>query len=126
MILVDFECACGRVEEYLVDSSVTKWKCSCGKIAKKIISSSGVYLSNQDSPWVRTVLDVVDRDNPARHVQEFIKHPNRSSYNNWMKGEKLRPADRGEKVVRWDIDPSRHAELIMKKKMKADRIEIVR
>jgi len=94
VILVDFKCRdCGKIEEVLVDSS--KWIdfCLCGGVCDRIISFGKVYTGNVDCDWVKTVVEVADKENPAPHVQEFVKNPNRRTYKNWMKGEGLRPMD---------------------------------
>lgn len=91
--LYDFECTCGRIFEELAPSNVYDMACTCGKTAKRIISASGVYMGNQDGAWLKTVLEVVDKDSRAPHVVEFRKNPTRENYKRWMKGEGLRPAD---------------------------------
>jgi hypothetical protein len=95
MILADFECShCGYIEEALCDSSEQEGKChDCGSLTKRIISLGRVYAGNQDAPWIKSVLEVVDKDSKKPHVQEFLKNPTRSNYKKWMKGEGLRPAD---------------------------------
>lgn len=94
--LYDFECPnCEKVYEAFADVDETTQECKfCGHEAKRIISiGSSVYLGNDSAVWTRSVLEVVDKENPARHVQEFVKNPNRSTYKAWMKGEGLRPMD---------------------------------
>ena len=95
MIIVDFECTkCGNISEELCDRGKKKSTCpECGKTAKRIISLGRVYTANEDAPWIKTVLEVVDRENKAPHVQAFVKNPTRSNYKAWMKGEGIRPAD---------------------------------
>ena len=86
MPLFDFECkTCGRIKESIQRFNVDCIKCECGANAKKIISASGQYCANQDATWLKSVLDVVDKDSKAPHVQEFIKNPTRKNYQNWMK-----------------------------------------
>jgi len=110
--LFDFECPkCGNIEERIVHHSVGFVKCSkCQKGAsKKIISVSGTNCFNDDSPWVRTVLEVVDKDSKAPHVVEFRKNPTRQNYKNWMKGEGLRHMEPGEerKPYTKDVDTTK-------------------
>lgn len=94
MILVDFECRkCRKIEEKLADSCQWVGVCKCGGTQDRIISFGKVYTANEDAPWLRTVLDVVDKDSRKPHVREFIKNPTRSNYKAWMKGEGLRPLD---------------------------------
>lgn len=95
MPIYDYQCTvCGNVEERIESIRKDTIKCAkCGKKSRRIISMSGVFTGNEDAPWIRTVLDVVDKENPARHVQDFVKNPTRRNYKAWMKGEGIRPAD---------------------------------
>ena len=97
MIYADFECRSGHVTEHLIHVKQKKVDCSvCGKSAKRIISVNGQSCANQDAPWIKSVLDVVDKSNPARHVQEFVRQPTRANYKAWMRGEGIRPLDHTE------------------------------
>lgn len=97
MPLYDFECPSKHVTERVAHAKQKKIRCpKCGKTARRIISASGQYLGNQDASWLKSVLDVVDRENPAPHVQAFVKNPTRSNYKAWMKGEGIRPMDHTE------------------------------
>jgi putative FmdB family regulatory protein len=97
--IFDFECTkCGDVSEELCDRNKKKSTCpACGKTSKRIISFGKVYTGNQDAPWIKSVLDVVDKTNQAPHVQAFVKNPTRGNYKAWMKGEGIRPADYTDK-----------------------------
>ena len=98
MPIYDHECpACGRVFETYAGLDETEVPCSCGGTAKRIISVSGQFIGTESSPWLRSVLEVVDRDNPAKHVQDFVKNPTRANYKAWMKGEGIRPLDHTER-----------------------------
>lgn len=97
MPLYDFECAdCGRITETFAGLEETVIVCVCGRPTRRIISISGQYLGNQDAPWLRSVLDVVDRESTKPHVREFIANPSRENYKKWMKGEGVRPMDHKE------------------------------
>lgn len=91
--LYDFECPKGHIFEELAEYEEVIKRCSCGDMARRIISVSGQYLGNQNTNWLYSVLEVVDRESKAKHVQEFVKNPTRETYKNWMKGEGIRPAD---------------------------------
>ena len=94
MILADFECSkCNTVTEHYVDAQQKTVECKCGGKAKKIISLPGVYVNSENPNWIRSVLDVVDKEDKRHHVQEFLKHPTRENYKRWMKEEKIRPVD---------------------------------
>lgn len=128
MILADFECRKGHINEHLIESSVTVRKCpTCGGRSKRIISQSGQYLGNLDAGWIRSVLDVVDKDSNKQHVREFISNPNRETYKRWMKGEGIRPLDRAEPVrpkVDYEAAKEQRDRRLMDNLMKRNRIEI--
>jgi len=97
MILADFECPKGHIHEALVESGRKAARCpACGRKARRIISAGRVYTGNQDAPWLKSVLEVVDRDSKAPHVQAFVHNPTRKNYHAWMKGEGIRPMDHTE------------------------------
>lgn len=96
--LWDFECTeCQHISrDVIVESGVYETDCrKCGKKAERIFTPSGCFIGNQDADWIRSVTEVVDKDNPAPHVQRFLKNPNRRNYKAWMKGEGLRPTEIG-------------------------------
>ncbi|MCE5336817.1 MAG: zinc ribbon domain-containing protein [Desulfobacteraceae bacterium] len=97
MPLYDFECPSGHITEVFAHHKQKKVKCStCGKKARRIITASGPSLVNENPAWLKSVVEVADKSNPARHVQEFVKNPTRETYRNWMKGEGIRPLDHTE------------------------------
>ena len=101
--MFDYSCQCGNIEEKMESSDVDIIKCSkCGANAKKIISVSGVHTANQDSVWVRSVREVVEKNSGKPHCEEFLKNPTRENYNRWMKGEGLRHLEPGEKTQKPD------------------------
>jgi hypothetical protein len=70
--------------------------CRCGGVAKRIVSRGVVNTENEAPAWLRSVLEVVDKTNPAPHVQAFVRHPTRTNYRRWMQGEGIRPVDHTE------------------------------
>ena len=103
MPLYDFECPkCGSIHEAIEPMDVKHRPCSapgCRGRAKKIISAGGVNCANEDAAWIRSVREVVDKDGGV-HCQAFLKDPTRANYKAWMKGEGLRPLERGEEKSR--------------------------
>jgi len=102
--LYDYECqdqTCGHVFETItgVDDQIVECP-RCGFNAKRIITVHGACLFNQDAPWIRSVLEVVDKDSPKPETQEFLKRPTRDNYYNWMRAEGIRPMDSGERPRR--------------------------
>lgn len=93
-ILADFECKKGHITEELCDAETQEITCpKCRKKAKRIISVGRMFVDDENAPWIRSVLDVVDKDSKKPHVREFLNSPTRENYKKWMKGEGIRPAD---------------------------------
>lgn len=94
MPIYDFECGkCGAIHERYSKIEEEVVACEgCGADSHRIISSSGHYCANEDAPWLRTVLDVVDKDPSKPHCVEFRKNPTRSNWRRWMAGEGIKPA----------------------------------
>jgi len=99
MPIYDHKCEEGHFTEDVKDYDDRETKCrKCGKPAKRVISMTGVNCINEDAPWIRDVLDVVDKDSKLPHVQEFLKNPTRSAWKKWMKVEGIRVIEDGEKT----------------------------
>jgi len=99
MPIYDYECHdCGQVWEVIkaINNHRLQLCPECKCIGKKIITASGVYTGNQDATWVKTVLEVVDKEDRAPHTQEFLKSPTRKNYKRWMQKEGLRPLESRE------------------------------
>jgi len=100
MPMYDFECKqCGVVEEkfYTISDLTNKSECECGGEMHRIFTiGHGAITHNDNAEWIRTVTDVVDKDPNKPHCQEFLKNPTRSNYKKWMKGEGIRPMEKGE------------------------------
>ena len=129
MPIYDYECAaCGHVHERIehMNDQLSKKCPSCDLVqAKRIISASGVWLGNDESaPWIKSVLEVVDKDSKAPHVQNFIKDPTRRNYRAWMKGEGLRHREPGEKSKPPPTKTDRLGQLLWQRHRKRKRIEI--
>ena len=134
--LWDFECKdCGIFED-IVESGETEVTCKCGKMAERIFTPSGMFTGNQTSDWIRSVVDVVDKDDKSPHVQEFIRNPTRDNLNTWMKKEGLRHAEIGgsqhgegyHNRMRKQEEEANHighmTEAVMKMRRRDRRIEI--
>ena len=97
MPIADYECKCGRTTEYIrVGRLPDTIRCECGGTAEKIITMTGVHCGNSERGFYRDALEVVDKENPSRHVQEFVKDPKKDTWKRWMKGEGIRPMSEGE------------------------------
>jgi len=102
MPIFDFQCSkCEHTHEVIAGYDEKERSCpKCGGVAKRIISVNGAFTANDDAPWIRTVLEVVDKKSTAPHVLEFRKDPTRQNYQKWMKGEGLRHMEPGEETAR--------------------------
>ena len=131
-ILSDFECPeCGEIFEQICNADDQFGIClTCGCEAKRIISLGRVYCSNQDAPWLRSVLDVVDKDDNRPHVRNFRENPTRENYKAWMKGEGIKPldyTDHGAPPVARKPEPVDHGKFVdfmMQKLQESRRLEV--
>lgn len=133
MILTDMECPeCGFIEELLIDPNEDKLNfCPrCGAVSKRIISLGRVYCSNQDAKWLKSVLDVVDKDDNRPHVRNFRENPTRENYKAWMRGEGIKPldyTDHGAPPVARKPEPVDHGKFVdymMQKLQESRRLEV--
>lgn len=121
------ECG-GRQERFCSMSERHEYlKCvACRGTARRTISVSGVHCANDDAPWVRTVVDVVDKKSQNPATREFIKNPTRSNLDRHLKANGLRHADKGEKFGKvgpaFDVD--RHTEKLVKYRREKNAIRI--
>lgn len=96
MPIHDYKCTyCGHESEEIVKWDEYKIPCMmCGGSAKREYKSFN-GIKKEDPNWLGETLEVVNKDGGA-HCQEFLKHPTRRNYDSWLKGEGLRPLERGE------------------------------
>jgi putative FmdB family regulatory protein len=126
MPLYDYECpVCGYRDERIESVGTTKVVClRCKNLANRIISSRSVNVANEDAPWIRSVLEVVDKDSTKPHVVAFRENPTRTNYHLWMKGEGLRPLENGEKRRKED-NTEKAVEYLLKKRYERRAISII-
>jgi hypothetical protein len=99
--IFDFECEhCQVINEMMVDSSESPICEKCGTPLTKVFITSGGHRLPEDTSWLPSVLEVVDKDSKAPHVTEFLRNPTRTNYRAWMKGEGIAPLERGERPHR--------------------------
>lgn len=106
MTLHDYQCEnCSNVHEHLAAWDSYFCTCpQCGGTSTRIYSKFN-GIKNNAPDWMKDTLKVVDKEG-GKHCQEFLKHPTRDTYKNWMKGEGLRPIEHGEKLAKPDKDTS--------------------
>jgi putative FmdB family regulatory protein len=126
MPLYDFECkSCNTTTEKITHWSENAVVCpKCHGIAFRIISIHGQNCTNEDAPWIRSVLEVVDKDSDKVHTKRFLAEPTRENYRAWMKAEKIRHLEPGEKSVRASLDLKRHTDKVMEMRRNRHRIEL--
>lgn len=126
MVLFDFQCqSCGRIEERMIDRDTETVICTCGGTMTKYFGRSAGARLNDDAGWIKTVVEVVDKDSQAPHVAEFRRNPTRENMRKWMQGEGIRHLEDNEKPNRRPgLDVKRHAEKIMQMRMERNRIEV--
>lgn len=97
MPIHDYYCEyCGNEFEAIVAWNEYTLECpKCLEMANRIYKEfNGI---KHDAPsWLQDTLEVVDKDG-GQHCKDFLKHPNRQNYHNWMKTNGLRPMEEGEK-----------------------------
>lgn len=108
MPVYDYECQNGHITEHIAGINETILPCPvCQGQATRIISVSGPNLNNDDAPWIKSVLEVVDKEGGA-HCQEFLRNPTRRNYRAWMQKEGIRPMEPGERPIKREpVDLSR-------------------
>ena len=125
MPLYDYQCTtCGNIEEHYVEPQEQIMPCGkCGAEATRIFSS-GHNHPNEDAEWIRSVLEVVDKEG-GRAAQEFLKRPTRTNYQEWMKETGLRHLEPGERPKRpQEPDLGRITREVADKDAKRRRIEL--
>jgi len=126
LIIRDFECYnCGHIHEEIVDCDKEFSVCpKCAGPTRKIITVGSVYTGNEDTAWLKTVTEVVDKEGgPAS--QAFLKNPTRTNYRRWMKETGLRPFEPGEKPRKPERPPESKIQAeVMEKYRKRNSLEI--
>ena len=102
MILYEYQCEkCGCVLDVYATMNCRPKDIDCHDCdgrAVQVIGASMVNMAAEDAAWLKTVTEVVDKDQSKPHCVEFVKNPTRSNYKNWMKKEGLRHLEPGEKT----------------------------
>jgi putative FmdB family regulatory protein len=127
MPIYDFECgSCEAVTERYAKIEEEVLPCEqCASDAHRIISASGHYCGNQGAGWLKSVIDVVDKDPTKPHCVEFIKNPTRANHRKWMEGEGIRPMEPGEKpITREPVDDRKIRQEVWEKHQDRMRIEV--
>lgn len=126
ILCVDFECPkCGLIFERLIpNSEMTLWPCKCLAVAKRIYSASGSRDNLIDAPWIKTVLEVVEKDSGKPHCEQFLKDPTRKNYETWRQTEGLRHLEPGEPMRPPPPDTSKLEREMLDAQRRRNRIEV--
>jgi len=66
---------------------------NCQGEMNKLFSFGQSQPLTEESPWIRTVLEVVDKESHDPVDKQFIKDPTRTNYHLWMRHHGLRPLE---------------------------------
>jgi hypothetical protein len=133
MPIYDYQCsnpACNEITESVESIDTECIICpKCHYMAARMFSPMGTVRFADDAAWLKTVLEVVDKDSKAPHVVAFLKDPTRSNYRAWMKGEELRPRDPAERPHKMTekearADHQRRTEYAMQRHIERKRLEV--
>lgn len=131
MPLYDFQCRdCKVIFERFAKREHRTCECPhCGSQHAARIISIGKSAYRVDAPWIRTVLDVVDKTDKDPATRAFLAEPTREHYDAWMKAKGLRPMT--EKEYRQpDVDKAVEAairdrsNMILRQKRKRETINL--
>lgn len=71
----------------------------CDATARRIYLTIGsIRTSDDGGNHYKEILEIVDKDG-GQHCQDFLKNPNRGTYEAWTKGAGVRPLERGEELI---------------------------
>ncbi len=128
MPIYDFQCdSCGKVEEHVTSFQTQEIPCSsCEGTLKRQFSFGPGFVWNEDAAWIRTIIEVADKDSKKPHVVEFLKNPTRSNLKAFMKGENIRHMEPGEEVSRRrdDMNYQKMTEKLLREHKKRTALEV--
>lgn len=128
MILHDHWCKfCGTSFEELVNWDQREIPCpSCGKTAERYFKSGCANTMPIDAGWLKSLVEVIDKDSNKPHCIEFLKNQTRDNYHNWMKGEGIRHLEPGEKPSKPEpFNMDRHTEKVAELRQQRNRLEVM-
>lgn len=104
MPLYDFECfSCGHIKEFMADPDDFNVQCcpQCSHGMVRIVSLGRGNSMPVDCDWIASVREVVNKNPKTQKPEdkEILKSPTRQNYHNWMKANKLRHLEDGERSL---------------------------
>ncbi len=127
MPLYIFSCPiCGLEDERIVDYDTKIMPCEfCQGESYQQFSFGQSFEVRDDAPWIRSVLEVVDKESHDVVDRQFIDTPDRRNYQRWMKHHKLVPFENERDFPKRqpeNIEAMTHE--LLKMKAARERIEI--
>lgn len=104
MPLYDYQCPrCDYIQEFMADPDDLNAVCcpQCSYGMQRIVTLGRGNSMPVDCDWIGTVREVVNKNPKTQKPEdkEFLKSPTRENYKNWMKANKLRPLEDGERSL---------------------------
>jgi putative FmdB family regulatory protein len=102
MPMYDMQCrSCKIVYEVFTTPDDKLGLCpECGAVSDRVYLTIGMIRTSDDGGnHYSEMLEVVDKEG-GKHCQDFLRHPNRGSYENWKKTEGIRHIEPGEKLIK--------------------------
>lgn len=133
MPIYDYECTnmeCRHIHERYARADQEEVSCPrCAADAVRIISASGHFCANEDADWIRTVTEVVDREDKSPTTQRFLKNPTRTNLKRFMSEKGLVPLENergGPPVFKGPppVDSERLTKATFERFRKRNRLEI--
>lgn len=124
--LFDYQCyKCSHIHEELQPPDKKYVPCpKCNGTARKIISLSGVNCANENTDWLRSVAEVVDKDSNHPVDVAMRTNPTRTNYQNWMKEKGLRHFEPGEKPKKPEVNEAKIMKEVWKRSQQRHKIEV--
>ena len=104
MPIYDYQCIyCDHTEEIIanVDNLDIFWCRQCGNKMQRIITLGRGNSMPVDYDWIADVREVVNKNPRTQKPEdkELLNFPTRQNYKNWMKANKLRHLEDGERSL---------------------------
>ncbi len=124
MPIYDYSCKeCGASFEAIkaiIDSDEEECP-ECGAVAKKALAAPRVNVCGQDTRWIREAALMANPDGKPID-KEFRRNPTRDNYHEWLKVNKLRHLEDGEKCKPDPVDLSRVTDHVVKKHLERTKL----
>lgn len=127
MPVYDQEClSCGHTFEVIAGYDDEILPCEeCGAESRRVIAVNGPNCANDDTDWIRSITEVVEKGSGKPHNEIFLKNPTRANYKRWMKAEGVRHLEPGEENRRpGPVDVKAIGDKLFNRHRKRKRLEV--